>query len=63
MSSELNTNNNTWIIDSRASRYITGFRNQFEAFKEYCTKEVTTGDNSTYTVKEIETCSLQIKTG
>lgn len=63
LSSELNTSNNTWIIDRGASRHMIGFRNQFETFREYCTEEVTIGDNSTYPVKGIGTCSLQIKIG
>ena len=63
LSSEHNTNKNTWIIDSGASRHIIGFRDQFETFEGHSTKEVTIGDNSTYLVKGIGTCSIQLKVG
>jgi hypothetical protein len=63
LSSELNTNKNTWIIDSGASRHIIGFRNQFEDLEGHSSEEVTIGDNSTYPVKGIGTCSIKLGSG
>lgn len=63
LSSEININKNTWIVDSGASKHITGFRDKFETLEEYSTEEVTIGDNSTYPVKGIGTCSILLCTG
>ena len=63
LSSELNSNHNTWIIDSGASRHITGLKDKFETFSEQASKEVTIGDNSTYPIKGIGSCSIQLISG
>ena len=60
LSSELNSNKNTWIIDSGASRHITGFKDKFENLSECTIEEVTIGDNSTHPIKGIGTCSIQL---
>lgn len=63
LSSEVNPNKNTWIIDSGASRHITGFRDQFKTLEEDFSEEVTIGDNSTYPAKRVGTCSIKLKSG
>lgn len=60
LSSELNSNKNAWIINSGASRHITGFRDKFESFSEYTSKEVTIGDNSTHPIKGIGSCFIHL---
>ena len=61
LSSELNSNHNTWIIDSGASRHITGFK--FETFSNHASEEVTIGDNSSHPIKGIGSCSIQLNYG
>ena len=34
LSSDLKSNKNTWIIDSEASRHITGFKDKFETIED-----------------------------
>jgi hypothetical protein len=63
LASELNSNKNTWIIDSGASRHITGFKDKFESFSECTAEEVTIGDNSTHPIKGIGACSIQLTSG
>ena len=59
----MKSNENVWIINSGASRHITGFKDKFETFGNYLTEGVTIGNNSTYPVKGIGTCSIQLRTG
>ena len=42
LSSELNSNKNTWIIDSGESQHIIGFRDKFDSILEYSLEEITT---------------------
>ena len=63
LSSELNSNKNTWIIDSGASRHITSFKDKFENFSKCNSKELTIGDNSTHLIKGIGSCSIHLNFG
>ena len=63
LSSELNSNHNTWIIDSGASCDTTGFKDKFETFTDQASEEVTIGDNSTHPIKGIGSCLIQLNSG
>ena len=60
LSSELNSNHSTWILDSGASRHISGFKDKFDTLSNHEAEEVTIGDNSSYPIKGIGTCSIQL---
>lgn len=49
------------IIDSGESHKITRFKDKFETFEGYSTEEVTIRDISTYPVRGIGSCSIQLK--
>ena len=58
LSSEINSNESVWKIDSGTSRHITGFKDKFETLENYRFEGVTIGDNSTHPVKGIGTFSI-----
>ena len=62
LSSEINSNKNTWIVDSGASRHTTRFRDKFETLEEYSIEVVTIGDNSTYPMQGIGICLVHLST-
>lgn len=56
-------NKNIWVIDSGSSRHITGFKELLETMTEESDEEVTIGDDSSYPVRGIGTCTIKLKTG
>jgi hypothetical protein len=55
------TNDNTWLIDSGASRHMTGFRDHLTNFVEKETNlHVFLGDDARYNVKWVGTSTFQI---
>jgi hypothetical protein len=55
------TNDNTWLIDSGASRHMTNFRDQLTNFvKKETHLHVILGDDARYNVKEVGTSTFQL---
>jgi hypothetical protein len=55
------TNDNTWLIDSGASKHITGLRNHLTHFIEKETDlHVVLGDDVRYYMRGIGTCTFQL---
>lgn len=63
LSSQVTSSSNTWVIDSGASRHITGFREHLDTLVENSNEEVTIGDDSNYPVMGIGTCNINLKSG
>lgn len=61
--SHVSTNPNTWVIDSGASRHITGFKEHLDSLIVNSNEEVTIGDDSSYPVKGIGTCTINLNSG
>ena len=62
LSSQISTKRNTWIVDSRSSRHITGYQDNLESM-QIETDEVTIGDDFAHSVKGIGTCTIKLKSG
>jgi hypothetical protein len=61
LSSMVPTDNDTWLIDSGASRHMTGFRDHLTNLVEKETNiHVVLGDNSRYNVKGVGTSTFQL---
>jgi hypothetical protein len=55
------TNDNTWLIDSGASRHMTGLRNHLTHFVEKETHlHVVLGDDARYNVRGVGTSTFQL---
>lgn len=57
------SNRYSWVIDSGASRHITGFKENLDSFIETCREEVTIGDDTSYPIMGIGNCLIQLKSG
>ena len=61
LSGMIPTNDNTWLIDSGASRHMTSFRNHLSHFIEKETHiHVVLGDDSRYNVRGVGTSTFQL---
>jgi hypothetical protein len=64
MSSMVPTNNDIWLIDSGASRHMTGYREHLTDLVEKESRlHVVLGDDARYTVKGVGSTSLQLDYG
>jgi hypothetical protein len=61
LSSMVPINDNTWLIDSGASRHMTGIRNHLSHFVEKETHlHVVLGDDARYNVRGVGTSTFQL---
>lgn len=51
------------MIDSGSSRHITGFREVLDSMTEESDEDITIGDDSTYPIRGVGTCTIKLKTG
>ena len=51
----------SWVIDSGASRHITGYKEVLDSTLEEVNDKVTIGDNFTHPIKGIGNCTLKLK--
>jgi hypothetical protein len=64
LSGHLTTNRNSWLIDSGASKHMTGYKNILSDFrKKTCSVQAQLGDNSCHEIKGIGSTSLQLEFG
>lgn len=60
LSCQVSNRPNTWVIDSGASRHLTGFKEHLDFTKEDYDDEETIGDNTSYPIKGIGTCTINL---
>jgi hypothetical protein len=54
----------SWLVDSGASRHMTGYRNSLKSLTEKNSSlQVELGDNARYAVKGVGTTSFQLESG
>ena len=63
LSIQISTRRNTWIVDNRSSRHITGYQDNLESMEIETDEEVTISDDSAHLVKGIGTCTIKLKSG
>jgi len=64
LSGHLTTDRNSWLVDSGASKHMTGYKNILSVFrKKTSAVQVQLGDNSCHDIKGIGSTSLQLKSG
>jgi hypothetical protein len=62
LSGHLTTDRNSWLVDSGASKHMTGYKNILSDFrKRSCSVQVQLGDNSCHEIKGIGSTSLQLE--
>ena len=60
----LTTDQNSWLVDSGASKHMTGFKNILSDFrKKTCAVQVQRGDNSCHDIKGVGSTSFRLKFG
>ena len=64
LSRSITNNANSWLVDSGASRHMTGFREALTSYrKKKFTNQVELGDDTTYKIEGIGSASLQLDSG
>jgi hypothetical protein len=64
LSGHLTTDRNSWLVDSGASKHMTGYKNILSDFrKKSSSVQVQLGDNSCHEIKGIGSTSLQLESG
>ena len=64
LSGSITDNANSWLVDSGASRHMTGYRGALTNYrKKKFTTQVEVGDDSTYKIEGVGSTSLQLDSG
>ena len=63
LSGSITNSANSWLVDSRASRHMTGFLEALTSYRKKFTNQVGLGDDTTYKIEGVGSTSLQLDSG
>ena len=63
LSGSITNSANSWLVDSGASRHMTGFCEALTSYRNKFTTQVELGDDTTYKIEGVGSTSLQLDLG